>query len=128
MEVRAMSIKEVMERKNNEKRFLTVQPLVNIQEEMDQVVLEAEMPGLVKEDITIEIQGDELLLSGTSRGDVPKGVTVIVQERIPVEYKRVFTLGDQIDKNSINAEYENGILKLILKKIASAKPKRITVV
>ncbi|MBN1493432.1 MAG: Hsp20/alpha crystallin family protein [Candidatus Omnitrophica bacterium] len=122
-----MSIKDIVERKNDEKRALILQPAVNIQELGDHVILQAEMPGLTKEDVTVEVQGDELTISGTRRDDTPKGYTTLLQERVPVQYKRIFGLGNQIDKCAVSANYENGILMLTLKKTAAAQPKKITV-
>lgn len=105
-----------------------IQPLVNIIESDKEIILEAEMPGLSKEDIIIEIKDSELLINAKARGDeVNKGYTVIYRERCPYEYSRSFILSEAIDKDKVEAHYENGILKIILTKVESAQPKKIEI-
>jgi HSP20 family protein len=107
-----------------------IQPLVNIHETDKEVVLEAEMTGLTKEDIGLELKGNELTIKGKTRESdetIPKGYTVIHRERCPLEYIRTFTIGDEIDRSKIDAQYENGILKVKLSKSDEAQPKRIEI-
>jgi len=107
-----------------------VQPLVNIHETDKEVVLEAEMTGLTKEDIGLELKGNELTIKGKTRESdetIPKGYTVIHRERCPLEYIRTFTIGDEIDRSKIDAQYENGILRVKLSKSDEAQPKRIEI-
>jgi len=107
-----------------------IQPLVNIHETDKEVVLEAEMTGLNKEDIGLELKGNELTIKGKTRENdetIPKGYTVIHRERCPLEYIRTFTIGDEIDKSKIDAQYENGILRVKLSKSDEAQPKRIEI-
>jgi len=107
-----------------------IQPLVNIREEDKEVILEAEMVGLTKNDISLDLKGNELTLRGKAgRVDdaVPKGYTLIHKERCPLEYVRTFVVGDNIDKNKIDAQYENGILRVKLTKSEVAQPKKIEI-
>lgn len=107
-----------------------IQPLVNVREEERQIILEAEMAGLTKGDISLELEGSELTLRGKSRRAndvVPKGYTVLHKERCPLEYVRTFVIGDDIDKSRIDAQYENGILRVRLSKSEEAKPKKIEI-
>lgn len=107
-----------------------IQPLVNIHETDKEVILEAEMTGLTKEDIGLELKGNELTIRGKTRESdeiLPKGYVVIHRERCPLEYIRTFIIGDEIDKNKIDAQYENGILRIKLSKSDKAQPKRIEI-
>lgn len=105
-----------------------VQPLVNVQESDKEVVLEAEMVGLSKEDISLELKDDELLITGKVRETEPsKGYTLVHRERCPFEYVRSFVLGEMIDKEKIDAQYENGILKVTLQKTEAAHPRKIQI-
>jgi len=120
----------LLNRKERQCQPQVIQPLVNIQEEEKTVVLEAEMVGLTKDDISLELKGDELTLRGKAgRADdaVPKGYTVVHKERCPLEYIRTFLIGDDIDKTKIDAKYDNGILKVTLYKVEKAKPKKIEI-
>lgn len=107
-----------------------IQPLVNIHETDKEVILEAEMTGLTKEDIGLELKGDQLTIKGKTREsdeNVPKGYTVVHRERCPLEYIRTFVIGDEIDKSKIDAQYENGILRVKLVKSDEAQPKKIEI-
>jgi len=107
-----------------------IQPLVNIYETDKEVILEAEMTGLTKEDIGLELKENELTIKGKIRESdetTPKGYTVIHRERCPLEYIRTFIIGDEIDKSKIDAQYENGILRVKLSKSDEAQPKRIEI-
>jgi len=107
-----------------------IEPLVNIRETEKEIILEAEMTGLAKEDIELELTGNELTIKGKSKQDsesIPKGYTIVHRERIPVEYQRTFLLSDDIDTNKIQAQYENGILRVTLAKSDKVFPKKIEV-
>lgn len=119
---------DLMKFKSKEPIVRVIQPLVNIKETDKEVVLEAEMVGLSKEDINLELKNEELIISGKSRPeDPPKGYTSFYCERCPLEYTRSFMLGDNIDKGKIEAEYEQGVLKVILQKTETAHPKKIEI-
>lgn len=105
-----------------------VQPLVNVSENDNEIILEAEMAGLYKEDINVELKDEQLVITGKARNcEPPKGYALIHSERCPYEYVRSFALGDVIDRNKIDAQYENGILKLTLRKVEAAQPKKIEI-
>jgi HSP20 family protein len=107
-----------------------IEPLVNIEETEKDVILEAEMPDLNKQDIDIEINGNELWIRASSSNEreaMPKEYTAIYRERCPLEYARTFVLGDEILKDKIEAQYETGILTIRLAKSETAQPKKITI-
>lgn len=108
----------------------TIEPLVNIREENNEIILEAEMVGLTKDDLSVELKGNELYIRGRSKQqleDIPKGYTVLLRERCPFEYERSFLIGDDIDKDKIEASYENGVLKVKLVRLAKEQPKKIEI-
>jgi HSP20 family protein len=103
-------------------------PVVNIQQTGKDVVIEAEMTGLKKEDISLDIQGDELTIKGVKKDcEAPKGYTAIYRERCPFEYSRTFILGEETKRDGITARYEEGILKVIIPKSEKAQPKKIEI-
>jgi HSP20 family protein len=105
-----------------------IQPRVNIHETDNDIVLEAEMVGLGKEDIGVELKGNELTIKGkTKECVIPQGYTILHKERCPLEYIRTFVLGEEVDKDKIDAKYENGILKVTLTKSSKAYPKKIDI-
>ncbi len=116
--------------KKNQCKIHVIEPLVNITENDNEVVIEAEMSGLAKEDVSLDLKGDELTLRGRTKQfqeSIPKGYTIIHKERCPLEYERAFIIGDDIDRNKISAEYRNGVLKVILVRVAASQPKKIEI-
>lgn len=115
-------------RKNSERQKIKISPLVAIHETDKEVTLEAEMVGLDKDDIKLELKGDELTIRGERKEDiVAKGCTPILRERWPYEYSRTFVLGNEVDREKISAKYEDGVLTLTIPKSEEAQPKRIEI-
>ncbi|MDD3088767.1 MAG: Hsp20/alpha crystallin family protein [Candidatus Omnitrophica bacterium] len=105
-----------------------VTPAVNILETEKDVMIEAEMAGLSKEDISLDIEGDELMVKGARKAPaVPNGYTAVYTERCPFEYSRTFILGDEVKRENITAKYESGILKVVIPKSEKAQPRKIQV-
>lgn len=109
-----------------ETRYTT--PLVDIYETEQEVRIEADMPGVSKEDIDIQLEGDELIVTAKhSRREVPAEYVILEQERIVADYYRKFSLGSQIEREKINAKYDKGVLTISLGKSEQAKPKKIAI-
>lgn len=82
----------------------------------DSYLIQAELPGFKKEDISIEIKDDELLISAKYEDNLEdKTENYIRKERRMNSYKRIFNISD-IKQDLIEAKYENGILELKLPK------------
>jgi len=113
---------------NGEYAPRVVAPIVNIKETEKDVVVEAEMTGLKKEDVSLDIKGDELIIRGTKKDcEIPKGYAAVYRERCPFEYFRTFILGEETKRDGITAKYESGILKVTIPKSEKAQPKRIEI-
>lgn len=105
-----------------------IAPVVNIQTTEKTVIIEAEMTGLKKEDLSLDIKGDELIIKGSKKDcEVPKGYTAVYRERCPFEYSRTFILSDEVARDGITAKYDNGILKVEIPKSERAQPKKIEI-
>ena len=94
-------------------------PKVDIVEYSDRLVLEADVGGLTKEEVSAEIDGDYLIISGgNKKRDIPqKDVKYIYREIKRSSFKRSFLLGDNIDKTKVNASFENGYLTVTLPRV-----------
>lgn len=103
-------------------------PRVDIYEEGDAVVLKAELPGVDKDNITVDVKDRVLTLKGerSSDNDV-KEESYYRRERTFGSFVRRFNLPDLVDPGQITADYKDGVLKVAIPKPADAKPKRITV-
>lgn len=105
-----------------------VRPNVSIKESAADVVIEAEMPGLSRENIGIELAGDDLVISGArAAAVVPEGYTVAFRDRPSVDYRRSFTLNVPVVRDRIDAQYTDGVLKVTLPKSPEAMPQKIQI-
>jgi len=102
----------------------TAYPKVNVYEYEDKVGVIAEIPGLDKKHIDIEVEDNVLTISGDKHG-IPEdnGAKVIRRELKTSSFKRSFTLGEELDGDDISANFKDGILSISIPKIAPTKPK-----
>jgi len=110
--------------RTSEEVFVT--PRVNILEAPDSVRVEAELPGVSKDGVDIQVKGDELTLTARRRNSGPEG-NVLVRERRLCNYRRVFALSRAVDATNVQAEMQNGVLTLTIPKAEHMKPRRISV-
>ncbi len=105
--------------------LMTVAPAVDIFENEDEIFMHADMPGVVKNKITVHVDNGKLEISGV-RNLKSQGAEHW-QEFGDVEYRRVFSVPQTIDVSKVNAELQDGTLKLHLPKAEIAKPRTIEV-
>jgi HSP20 family protein len=103
-----------------------VQPQVNITENQDRYVLEAEMPGVGKDGLEVLLEGNELTIIGR-RPPEADTAQLLYRESSDRDYRRTFELDPAIDTGRISARMENGILFLELPKSEKVKPRKIAV-
>lgn len=115
------------EEKNIEKprEFFEEVPAVDVYENENEILLHSDMPGVLKEDIVINIDNGTLSLSGV-RKIHPKGVAAW-EEFGNVRYARKFSVPPTIDVAKVEADLKDGVLKLHLPKAQAAKPRRIEI-
>ena len=106
----------------------TWNPAVDIYETEEAVVIMAELPGVNKEDVSIEVKGNILSIGGERRGD-----TTITEEnyyrreRYFGAFRRAFNLQDPVNPDNVKARFKEGVLTIEILKAVEGKPKRITV-
>jgi len=89
----------------------------------------AEIPGVKKDDIQIDIEADVVSISAEARAekDVKEGERVIHSERYFGKISRSFRLGQEVDQANASAKYTDGVLELVLPKKTAASAKRVTI-
>ena len=104
-------------------------PRVDIVEEKDTYKITADMPGLDKKDIAVEIKNGVLSLSGEKKEEKTEKDKnrYYHYERRFGSFRREFALPDHVDADHVEAKYANGVLELTLNKTEGAKPKQIEV-
>ena len=120
--------KDVEVRKEREKEQVHfIRPYCFVCEEDQGVVtLKLEMPGVAKNQLDIDVDGNELKITGKREAAGREGA-YLMQERPSGTFRQVYTLDDTIDRNKIQASLESGVLTLNLHRRESEKPRRITI-
>ena len=103
-------------------------PPVDIYETEDTIVLSAELPGMKKEDMSVEIKDNTLTIKGERKFE--RDSAAKSYSRVECSYgtfQRVFTLAHLVQQDKVKARYENGILEIILSKAEEGKTTHIKV-
>ncbi|MEN8188225.1 MAG: Hsp20/alpha crystallin family protein [Thermodesulfobacteriota bacterium] len=106
-------------------RVMKLAPAVDIYENEEEILLHADLPGVARTDISIEIDDGKLSVSGQRK--LTGNGALISSEFTSAEFTRTFSISKEIDVEKINATLELGVLKLHLPKSASARPRKIEI-
>jgi HSP20 family protein len=107
--------------------FSGVFPAVNIYESDKDYVIEAELPGMEKEDIDIQVAGNRITIGGELKENQMENVSYHRKERGYGKFSRTFTLPDDVDTDSVSAEFVNGCLRVTIGKSEKAQPRKIEI-
>ena len=102
-------------------------PPIDIFETPEGLVLRADLPGVTAETLDLQVQDNKLTLLGRVASQAPAGATLIHQEYHVGDFVRSFILSDDVDHERISAKISNGVLDLLLPRIAKAEPRKIQV-
>jgi HSP20 family protein len=102
-------------------------PPVNVFEQGDDFAVVAELPGVKKEDLDVQVKGATVRIQGKKVVDYDGEVSVHRRERAAGQFDRVVTLPAQIDAAKVKAEYRDGVLTLRLPRAESEKPRTVAI-
>ena len=103
-------------------------PAVDVLESKDSYLIRAELPGMKKEDIKVEVKDGALVLSGERKSEKPaEGVEYRHVERVAAKFWRSFSLPETAKQDGIEATYKDGILEVRVPKAEEAKPRQIEI-
>ena len=103
-------------------------PSVDIYENKDQIVLEAELPGMNREDFELTVENNVLTLRGERRFEKKEESDNYHRvERAYGSFSRSFTLPQTVSSENATAEYKNGVLRVVLQKREEVKARRIEI-
>ena len=107
---------------------ISFMPACDIEETDEHFLVSFDLPGVSKDDVKIEMRGNQLLVSGERKEEHErKAGRRVTEERYYGAFQRVFTLPSHVDANKIEAQYQNGVLRISLPKLEAAKPKLIQI-
>ena len=106
-----------------------LQMKIDLSEDEKSYVVRADIPGVKKEDIHVEVDGNRVSISAEvkSEKEQRKGETVIHTERYEGKVFRSFALAGNVDESAVEASYKDGLLQLKLPKLAGGKSRRISI-
>ncbi|MBU1237765.1 MAG: Hsp20/alpha crystallin family protein [Gammaproteobacteria bacterium] len=102
---------------------------IDVKEQDNAFVVHAEMPGINKDDIHVNIDGPTVSISAERKQEkeVKEGERVLRTERYFGKVSRSFQLGQDIDDGKASAKFTDGVLELTLPKKAATQAKRLTI-
>ncbi len=122
-----MDDKTAVAREQQAAELAALLPPVDVIEDATGITLFADLPGVPKEKLSLEVNGDTLVIEGEMDMRMPEGMDATHAEVSVPRYRRVFTLSKELDAGKLQAELKQGVLRLHIQKVEHAKPRRIAV-
>ena len=102
-------------------------PPVDVIEDARGITLYADLPGVSRDRLDLQIEADTLIIEAEADLALPEGLTSQHTEVGLARFRRVFTLSKELDAEKVSAELAQGVLKLTIPKAGHAQPRRIQV-
>ena len=102
-------------------------PHTDMYEEKGHLVVKAELPGINKEDLDINLEGDRLTIKAEKKEEVKEDATHHIRESYYGQYFRSVTLPYPVKEDKVSATFDNGVLELRLPKAEEVKAKKIEI-
>ncbi len=112
-------------RREEQPEVETFVPAADICETENQIVIRMDMPGVGKDNVDVRVDRDTLTVQGTVSG-APDGRLVYGEQRVG-DFRRQFTLSDDLDRENIAATMDAGVLTLTIGKAEQVKPRKIEI-
>ena len=102
-------------------------PKVNVYEYDEKISIVAEIPGLDKSNVSVEVEEDVLIISGDKHGFDSDGGKCITRELKQSAFTRSFNLGEYLDGTKVSAKFKDGMLSISIPKKEPEQPKKHSV-
>ena len=99
-------------------------PKVNVYEYDDKIGIVAEIPGLDKKNVSVDVEDQVLTISGDKHGLDDSGGKCITRELKQSSFKRSFNLGEYLDGTKVSAQFKDGMLSISIPKKEPEQPKK----
>jgi HSP20 family molecular chaperone IbpA len=118
----------VMKRQaESERSKAALLPPVDVIEDASGITLYADLPGVPKDRLSLQMEADSLTIEGEMSLNTPQGMESSLAEVSVPRYRRVFTLSRELDSEKVTAEFKHGVLKLRIPKAEHAQPRKIDI-
>lgn len=105
----------------------TLTPAVDIYEDAEGIYVHADMPGVSRDRLDIQVNKDALTIEGEAKIAMPEGMEALYADVRSTRYRRSFVLSAELDTDKIDANLKDGVLNIHIPKRAEAKPRKIEV-
>jgi HSP20 family protein len=102
-------------------------PPVDVIEDAGGITLYADLPGVPKDKLSLQVEAETLTIEGEVALEMPADMESTHAEVGLPRYRRVFSLSKELDAEKVSAEFSQGVLKLRIPKAEHAQPRRIEV-
>jgi len=102
-------------------------PPVDVIEDASGITLYADLPGVPKDKLHLQVEADTLTIEGEIDLEMPGGMEASHAEVNLPRYRRIFTLSKELDAGKVAAEFSQGVLKLTIPKAEHAQPRKVEV-
>ena len=122
-------VTETAQRKNESEyaEAAAMLPPVDVIEDAAGITLYADLPGVPKDKLNVHVDAEALSIEGEVELPIPADMEASYVEVESPRYRLTFSLGKELDRENIRAEFNNGVLKLSIPKLERAKPRKIEV-
>ncbi len=117
----------VTQRADEARKEPSLMPPVDVIEDAAGITLYADLPGVPKDKLALQVEADTLTIEGELGLNLPEDMQASHAEVSLPRYRRVFTLPKELDTAKVKAEFTHGVLKLRIPKAEHAQPRRIEV-
>lgn len=118
---------DVTKKEQNQDNDTVMLPPVDVIEDSTGITLYADLPGLSKDKLIMQIENDTLTIEGELSLDTPAGLQASRLEVNFPRYRRSFTLSKELDAEHVSAEFKQGVLKVRIPKAEHAQPRKIPI-
>ncbi|MCG3646334.1 Hsp20/alpha crystallin family protein [Pseudomonas putida] len=105
----------------------TLLPRIDVFEDENGIQLFADLPGVPKDHLVVNVDGDTLVLEGEIMPQLSEQLEAVYAEVQLSRFRRAFTLSSELDTTRIDAELRDGVLNVRVPKHAHAQPRKIVV-
>jgi len=118
---------DVTKKEQNQDNDTVMLPPVDVIEDSTGITLYADLPGLSKDKLIMQVENDTLTIEGELSLDTPAGLQANRVEVNFPRYRRSFTLSKELDAEHVSAEFKQGVLKVRIPKAEHAQPRKIPI-
>ncbi len=129
-ENKAMKTKEkqdVQARGGEPEAEVYMRPAVDIFENAEGITLSADLPGVSRDRLSVQVEGNALTIEGQTAIEMPEGMEALYADVNATCFRRTFTLSNELETDNISAEMKDGVLLLKIPKRAELQPRKIEI-